>query len=444
MTLPALPTVNWKQETAFYSITANPLGFHHLAAAEWLLQQKKLQRVVLLISNGFHPDPYKTDVTTGARERIEWAKQLLTEASDKDKSALSQTANDYGQSLQLNSAIEISERELQFDRPVRMVEHLRWLQSLGLQTPIPWLVGTDLLHRLSDIAIFSDADVKLLAKHLEWHVLERSSHSLQQTLSSAQERAASLDCYLQVFSYPLKQAPLWLRPFLSISSHAIRHCAESGDPLTGMVSSGLVQKLTKAYAPSTTDALHHQAMTPLQHELAQAWFRLLQQGRRVHQLLLDQQPTPILVINETSSGGLISHSLLAFPNASRYFHQTHIPYSKEAQQNLGFTNLSENQTDIDLSQVSQAKVNHVVQHMRASLTSSRPLLALAESGMAGPPDGQHRSQKNGQCWIALASSNQISTHCITLPPFLTRLEHQIGFATQTLQWLEQELPKHLC
>jgi hypothetical protein len=47
--------------------------------------------------------------------------------------------------------------------------------------------------------------------------------------------------------------------------------------------------------------------------------------------------------------------------------------------------------------------------------------------------------KNGQCWIALASPTGVKSELVTLPPFLTRKEHQFGFASRALSLLRREL-----
>ena len=65
--------------------------------------------------------------------------------------------------------------------------------------------------------------------------------------------------------------------------------------------------------------------------------------------------------------------------------------------------------------------------------------ALAESGMAGPPDGTRRSLKSGLCWFALAGPQGVTTRMVELNPFLTRKEHQWRFARFGLELMEQAL-----
>jgi hypothetical protein len=52
------------QNTLFVPITGNPAGYHHLVLAELALRQRPaLSKVVYLLSNGYHPDPFKRSVT---------------------------------------------------------------------------------------------------------------------------------------------------------------------------------------------------------------------------------------------------------------------------------------------------------------------------------------------------------------------------------------------
>ncbi len=410
----------WDQGTIFYPLTANPLGFHHLVAAEWLLQRSSLQKVVLLISNGLHPDPSKSPTTIAASHRLRWAKQLLRESDDENKSTLAEAAKNEG-GLAIKRAAEICERELQFDRPVRLAEHIIWLKSLGIKNPINVLAGTDLLARLGDPSIFSDADTLILTKDVLWHLLERESSP--QPPPRTQQRVADLHCQLKVIDYPLKNVPRGLLPFLPSSSRAIRRCAEARDPLTAMVSSGLVQEFFEAYAPDPN------SLSLLQQDHNSAWQKLLRTAQLLHEKLLASNPTPALSISETSSGGLISHSLLACSNASCYFHQARIPYSRAAQLKL---------SSAPESSVSEKHVRTIAQQILRKSQTEHPGLVIVESGMAGPPDGKRQSPKNGQTWLALASQRHSATHLITLPPFQTRLEHQLAFATQALRWVHKE------
>ncbi len=58
--------------------------------------------------------------------------------------------------------------------------------------------------------------------------------------------------------------------------------------------------------------------------------------------------------------------------------------------------------------------------------------ALAESGMAGPPDGSRRSLKYGTCWMACAGPHGVSSEPVHDNPWRTRREHQLRFARRAL------------
>ena len=46
------------ESTLFFPISGNPVGFNHIAVAEWLLRQNPgWHKVVFIPSNGHHPDP---------------------------------------------------------------------------------------------------------------------------------------------------------------------------------------------------------------------------------------------------------------------------------------------------------------------------------------------------------------------------------------------------
>jgi nicotinamide mononucleotide (NMN) deamidase PncC len=67
--------------------------------------------------------------------------------------------------------------------------------------------------------------------------------------------------------------------------------------------------------------------------------------------------------------------------------------------------------------------------------------AIAESGMAGPPDGIRKSLKNGQCWIALAGPDGVQTELVSLNPFQTRKEHMLQFSRRALLLLRKTLER---
>jgi len=66
------------QNTLFVPITGNPAGYHHLVLAELALRQRpELSKVVYLLSNGHHPDPFKRSVTLPKDIRLQLMQDLL-------------------------------------------------------------------------------------------------------------------------------------------------------------------------------------------------------------------------------------------------------------------------------------------------------------------------------------------------------------------------------
>ena len=64
---------------------------------------------------------------------------------------------------------------------------------------------------------------------------------------------------------------------------------------------------------------------------------------------------------------------------------------------------------------------------------------LAETGMLGPPSGDRRSNKSGQCYIALALKKEIQYKFFEFNPFLTKKEHRILIATEAFKWVNNVL-----
>ena len=58
--------------TAFFPLTGNPVGFHHLLLAECVLRQfAELSQIVFILSNGKHPDPTKEQAIAPQQGRLE-------------------------------------------------------------------------------------------------------------------------------------------------------------------------------------------------------------------------------------------------------------------------------------------------------------------------------------------------------------------------------------
>ena len=82
----------------------------------------------------------------------------------------------------------------------------------------------------------------------------------------------------------------------------------------------------------------------------------------------------------------------------------------------------------------------------AAMNNTEADVVLAENGMAGPPDGNLRSNKNGVCHLVLIKKSEMTEspyqqfhEVIQENPFFTKHEHQIRFAISALELLSRQL-----
>ncbi len=134
-----------------------------------------------------------------------------------------------------------------------------------------------------------------------------------------------------------------------------------------------------------------------------------------------------LGVVETTTGGVITAALAGRAGASRYFRQGRFAYDGHAKTALVGG-------DLPGSAVSREAVVAMAEAMRRE---ARVDYALAESGMAGPPDVSRRSLKYGRCWMAVAGPRGTIAAEATHNPFLTRREHQLRFAVKALALVRQ-------
>ena len=82
----------------------------------------------------------------------------------------------------------------------------------------------------------------------------------------------------------------------------------------------------------------------------------------------------------------------------------------------------------------------------AAMDNTEADVVLAENGMAGPPDGTLRSNKNGVCHLVLIKRSEMTEQpyetiheVVQENPFFTKQEHQIRFAISALELLSRKL-----
>jgi PncC family amidohydrolase len=429
--------------TLYLPVSGDPLGFNHVMAAEWALRNAPdLERVVFILSNGHHPDPTKRGAHAPADQRLRIVETTVAEAADPSRSFLARRAVRAGDALRATpERLAVSTLELAHARAVPTAEAVDALKADapgGGSARVNLYAGADLVRRMANPAVFSDTDVAALAASCRYFVLDRAGDSGQIALEQfRQARGRSLEARL--LPAPSEQSddmPEWLSAFVPLSSTLIRHTAEAGDPLEGMLTQGAAaivreQNLYRAGTPPyhIVDAEGHAQgeTTPLarlrealRDELSEAAARLAAalSARRER-----QQPATLSIV-ETACGGMLTWAFASRGGASRFFAQSRFAYDDRAKATLIGS-------DAPRSAVSAEMVTRLAEGMRLDAGTG---YALAESGMAGPPDGQRHSLKQGECWLALATPEGTHTESLRLNPFLTRQEHQLQFAIHALRW----------
>jgi nicotinamide-nucleotide amidase len=149
---------------------------------------------------------------------------------------------------------------------------------------------------------------------------------------------------------------------------------------------------------------------------------------RVAELLIARQQT--LAISESSTGGLISASLLSVPGASAFFLGGSITYTGKARETL-----------LGVTPAMMAGMRSATQEMAYLLarTAQERLEAdwgLAETGAAGP-SGNRYGDAAGHCCLAIVGPKELGRVLET--GSTDRSENMITFANEALALLEQAL-----
>jgi nicotinamide-nucleotide amidase len=422
--------------TLLFPLSGNPIGFNHFAAAEWLLRRAAgCERVLFVLSNGHHPDPTKADAAVPAQERLHLCELACEAVADPARSFLARQAELAGETLRLASAQpQPSTVEFAIPRAVRTAELVPLLraQEPGYGERVHWCVGSDLVQRMADPRIFSDADLRLLAEACHYHVLERPETPLQAALERLH---AERGIRLEADAYPLAELPEWLGTFLALSSTCIREAAEAGDPLAGMLPAPAAERIVarslyrdgepgaRLLAPDGAE-LGTRSRLALRREALQAALDAAAAELAAALLARRARDEPHgLAVLETSAGGLVTAALAGRSGASRIFRQSRFAYDAHAKRSLLGGELPG-------AAVSEPAVLALARALREAAGAD---FALAESGMAGPPDAARRSLKYGLCCFALVGPQGEAAETVQLNPFLTRREHQLRFARHALE-----------
>ncbi len=419
--------------TAFFPLTGNPVGFHHLLLAECVLRQfPELEQIVIILSNGKHPDPTKEQAIAPKHLRLEILEKAIEEWNLPLKSFVAKIAQNEQQAFKLNQKnVSIALAEFEQDQPVSLYNHLIHLQQNALpresSPSVQMIVGEDLLRRMNNPQIFTDAEIQGLAKIGRFLIAPRENFQIADAIQSLkQERGVAFD-YAQIH---LELLPETLHPFLKSSSTLIRKNVQAQHALTGFLPETAAKKIAQSQLYQQQHSLE------ILSEWEQACERQEQEMTRIaHQLksALDhraEQGLPhTLALVETSTGGWLTTALGSLPGISTHFKESAIVYDQAAKNRLlGTTGKS-----------SAVSSEMALQLAVAFQQQTHADFVLAETGMAGPIERIRKSDKQGFCYFALASSDKTAHFFYQSNPFLSKKEHQLLFASMALKWLLENL-----
>jgi len=416
----------------YFPLTANPVGYNHLLLAENVLWQfPETQLLVFILSNGIHPDPYKTVQIPHASLRYEILRSALLEWSDPENSLPARYAYESKVLLKLGrNNCAISRRELSFRSPLRLADHVQYFST---DQKIALIVGADIIQRMLDPKIFTDNDLSQIETDCLLIVAPRDDIDLKKTLQLIKQKRGFKLFILQIIPSVL---PKKLQKFYQISSTHIRKAAQSGYSIESFlpvnaalnISQNNLYNIRKQNNNSNHSHLneHQHSCFELKEQLEAVAVKL---QKHLVQRAKNGQPHRFSVL-ETSTGGQIVQTFTSLPGASKHFLDGRIIYDQEAQKQ--FLAVKE----FEDSSISQTRAQNLASAIRRKSGAD---WALAETGMAGPPSKDRLSSKNGQCYLGLVISTEVRYKFLELNPFLTRKEHQIMFAIEALTWVEKEL-----
>ncbi len=415
------------RNTAFFPLTGNPTGFHHLLLAECVLRQfPEIQRIVFILSNGKHPDPTKEQAIVNKQTRLEILEKALQEFNDPQSSCVAKMAQQSQKPLQFNAQnTSISTAEFTQDQPVRLYEHLKTLQQqtvpASISYPLMLIIGGDLIQRMSSPEIFSDADLQELAKHCRFLAAPRGEYETEKTLSQLEEtRQVSLNHQ----TIQIEQLPAALHPFLELSSTIIRQMVQAQHALTCCLPDGAAKMIHhhQLYQERTITREENE----WQHQCYLQEQQLDQRARQLQKVLdwrADQNLAHTLAIVETSTGGQLATTLASLPGISRHFKESTVVYDQAAKNRL----LGQ---AVEKSSVSPAMATELAKKYHQQTGAD---FVLSETGMAGPLEGVRRSNKQGLCYFAVATPTTIQNFSHQSNPFFSKKEHQFIFAIVLLE-----------
>ena len=420
------------QNTLFVPITGNPAGYHHLVLAELALRQRpELSRVVYLLSNGHHPDPFKRSVTLPKDIRLQLMQDLLASLHQDSGNRLNVIVDQAGETLRLRQVeLFVSIIEFQREGQVRLLDNVKNIRTVLMSDRdyksqrIQILVGSDLINRMQDPQIFSEADMKEMSNLAEWLVVPRPGERIAESLvegPSLKQKILDPDLL-----------PIALKSYLNLSSTIIRRAVSSWQQLPAYLPDKAIEHLGSGPSKKTTEFSEWEArIQELEREL-------LEISRKVSRQLFERKNPPKIYLLETSAGGRIAGSLIGLPGSSKFVLGSQVAYANSIKEQLIGRFLGDEESSLSEELTKEMAL--------AAMNNIEADLVLAENGMAGPPDGNLRSNKNGVCHLVLIQSSEMTEQphetiheVIQENPFFTKQEHQIRFAISALELLSRKL-----
>lgn len=420
-------------KTAFFPLTGNPTGFHHLLLAECVLRQyAHVEQVVFILSNGKHPDPTKASAVVSQGLRQEILQKALASFGIPQKSEAAQRAQAQQECLQLNEKTGlVNTAEFSCDRPVPLHAHVQAL--LKNATPssdfhaVQLVIGGDLVSRMSQPNIFSDLHLQGLAKHCQFLMASRNSFDLEKEAKNLEKTRHVFFNYQKIDLSFLPSATIG---FFQLSSTLMRQASQAGHELIGFLpepAAALIQK-HKLYQvpPSANPPSEWQAACQKQSQLLDETAKQLKN-------FLDERHKQGLphtfAFVETSTGGRLSAALGSLPGISKHFKESVILYD-QASKNRCLGKI------LPAPAVSQEMALQLAKKFQSQTGAD---FVLCETGMAGPPEGMRQSQKQGLCEMALLVPSSAFCQSHQSNPFLSKKEHQLIFAHTALRWFLERL-----
>ncbi len=424
------------QNTLFVPITGNPAGYHHLVLAELALRQRpELSRVVYLLSNGHHPDPFKRSVTLPKDIRLQLMQDLLASLHQDSGNRLNVIVEQAGETLRLRQVeLFVSIIEFQREGQVRLLDNVKNIRTALMSDRdhksqrIQILVGSDLINRMQDPQIFSEADMKEMSNLAEWLVVPRPGERIAESLvegPSLKQKILDPDLL-----------PIALQSYLNLSSTIIRRAVSCGQQLPAYLPDKAIEHLEEHLGGSVSKKIAE--VSEWEVKIQELERDLLEISRKVSRQLFERKNPPKIYFLETSAGGRIAGSLIGLPGSSKFVLGSQVAYANSIKEQLIGRFLGQHESSLSEELTKEMAL--------AAMRNTEANIVLAENGMAGPPDGTLRSNKNGVCHLVLIKKSEMTEQpyetiheVVQENPFFTKQEHQIRFAISALELLSRQL-----